>query len=269
MSEQSENPTTALASLEVDSSREKAGKSPSAYRLTPALCLLLLCSATASVGLTVALVFGLRHSIPPPPPPYSYEWSGFGCDRQCARGDVNFVMEARLKTYKLPGSGAKGQADTPEDASMYTRTWVGTEGPFCELGSGTGAYDGSSGPVGPCLTANPGQMLTIRIVNQLDRGMELLRQRKVEKNDYWLQTSTQYVPVTHNTLNATEEYSSGAELDEIQVGPGSRGSTGWIGVPPKTAEGMTVTNPQDMPVSPARIRLQRGRANRWSGDANT
>ena len=59
---------------------------------------------------------------------YSYEWSGYGCGRQCDLGDNNYVLEARLGTYSMPGSGNNPNVEWTSDASMYTRTWVGTEG---------------------------------------------------------------------------------------------------------------------------------------------
>ena len=81
-----------------------------------------------------------------------FDWSGYGCKRNCARGNNNFEIEAGLRTYTIPNAGAFPNADTgniplPKGAAadIYTRTFVGTSGNFCQN------YDGSGGPLGPCL----------------------------------------------------------------------------------------------------------------------
>ena len=149
---------------ERESSRASLNGKPNTPRQS-LFMLMLFCSPFAGGGIALAVYFSMRSKTA------SYEWSGYGCTRQCDLGDVNYVLEARLESYKVPGSAA-AFSDWTEDASMYARTWVGTSGSFCNNND-----DGSSGPLGPCLTANPGQTLTVKVKNKLDNGMTLLGQR--------------------------------------------------------------------------------------------
>jgi hypothetical protein len=109
-----------------------------------------------------------------------YPGSGYGCDRPCNDGDVNYVIRASLETYAIPGTetlgttvaaatnnntttttgGGGGGGDdagflkTSLNAtiSMFTRTFTGvgvanessSSSPFCFDGN-----DGTSGPMGP------------------------------------------------------------------------------------------------------------------------
>lgn len=104
--------------------------------------------------------------------------SGYGCDRTCDGGDVNYVIRASLETYEIKGTGKAGFETEGIDVSAFTRTFTGIadkSSPFCN-----GGDDGTTGPLGPCMTVNPGQKLYIRIVNDMDDGMERLKQQMTQ-----------------------------------------------------------------------------------------
>ena len=110
--------------------------------------------------------------------------SGYGCNNPCNDGDVNYVVRASLETYDLPSTFAgpiPGFDTTTPNAtvSMLTRTFVGDKNEslseFCYEGD-----DGTSGPLGPCLTVRPGQTMKIKVVNDMKDGMTKLKQHKVE-----------------------------------------------------------------------------------------
>lgn len=147
------------------------------------------------------------------PYPDGVPGSGYG---PCAmKGDVHFDIEARFETYPVPGS-ANAMADRQNrkssdqksrklkgvessnadgDISMYTRTWVGTSGPFCDMStSSTGGYDGSAGPIGPCIQVKPGQTMTIQVTNKLEHGMTALKQTPETIKGYWDLTQVPGVP---------------------------------------------------------------------------
>lgn len=190
-------------------------------RSTARPCLICLGVALCAWGVVSIALMDIKAN-------QGYLWSGFGCSRECGRADVNFVMEARLERYTLPGSADAAPGMWRLEASTYTRTFVGVSGPFC-AGEDGRPYDGSAGPIGPCLTVNPGQTISIRIENKLDGGMATLGQRGVDKADYW-------------ELARDPK----ANLDDIRVGPLSN-TSGWFGTAPATAEDMELTNEQDMP----------------------
>jgi FtsP/CotA-like multicopper oxidase with cupredoxin domain len=149
-----------------------------------------------------------------------YEWSGFGCDRNCSKGDVNYIIQARLEQYTMPRSADAAPGLWNSTAAMFTRTFVGASGgPYCRGENGE-PYDGSSGPLGPCLTVRPGQTMTIRVENRMDGGMGALGQRAVSNDDYWQAAST---------------YAQ--SLDNVRVGPQSS-TSGWFGAAPSNASAM-------------------------------
>jgi hypothetical protein len=101
--------------------------------------------------------------------------SGFGCNKTCNSGNVNCVIQAKIATYDIPGSGKSRLGVNGQDVKMFTRTFEGVpklSSPFCQDG-----YDGTSGPLGPCITVNPGQTMNIKIVNYMKDGMEILHRQ--------------------------------------------------------------------------------------------
>jgi hypothetical protein len=168
---------------------------------------------------SAALLFGTARAAWIGPFPDGVPGSGFGCDNACDGGDVNYVVEATIAAYAVPGSGASEYSKSGSEMSMLTRTFVGVaneSSPFC-LGGG----DGSTGPLGPCLTVNPGQQMKIKIINNMDNGMERLRQSPNTVQEYWNLASTPGNP----------------GLDPIQ----------YFGQAPITAEEMNVPQPEDIP----------------------
>lgn len=145
------------------------------------------------------------------PYPNGVPGSGYGpCEM---KGDVHFEIEARLEEYQIPGSAKgisnrkkrksrsskshslQGQIADGNDISMYTRTWVGTSGPFCDMSSdSTGGYDGSAGPIGPCLQVRPGQTMTVQVTNNLKKGMQQLKQVGETPKSYWDITQIPGIP---------------------------------------------------------------------------
>jgi hypothetical protein len=83
-----------------------------------------------------------------------------------------------------------------------------------ELSEGEGPYDGSTGPIGPCLAVNPGQTLTVQVKNKMDEGMERLGQKGTTVQGYW------------------------------ELAKGMAQADFGFGSPPKSAEDMLVTNIQ-------------------------
>jgi hypothetical protein len=145
--------------------------------------------------------------------------SGYGCDNSCDGADVNYVVEATLATYRVPGSRRSEYSKNRRVMSMLTRTFVGlanVSSPFC-----FGGADGTTGPLGPCLTVNPGQQMKIKIVNNMDRGMEVLRQAPNSVDEYWKMASDP----------------GNSALDPIQ----------FFGIAPGSPEEMNVPEPQDIP----------------------
>jgi hypothetical protein len=150
--------------------------------------------------------------------------TGYGCDLPCDGGDVNYEIIAKLETYPLPNSANSDPAFGGEDASMLTRTFVGKSGPFCSPDGSGSPFDGKDGPMGPCLTVNPGQTMTIKVFNDMDGGMERLRQHKASTEAYW------------NLTQNPAKY-----LDSGSHGPH------WFGKSPLRPDNMHVTNTQDLP----------------------
>ena len=90
-----------------------------------------------------------------------------------------YDIEARIERYPLTGNNldqfycpnCRNQypfagAAAGEDFHVALRTFVGlpeTSSPFCSV---MGGYDGSQGMLGPCLQANPGDTVAIRITNK-------------------------------------------------------------------------------------------------------
>lgn len=154
------------------------------------------------------------------PYPDGVPGSGYGCDNPCNDGDVNYIIEASLQTYTISGSNSiPDYANGKQDLSMFTRTFTGSaesKTPFCRNND-----DGTTGPLGPCLTVNPGQLMKVKLINNMDKGMEQLRQTPNTIDEYWKLASTPGQP----------------GLDAIQ----------WYGMAPKTPEEMQVVNDQDIP----------------------
>jgi len=131
--------------------------------------------------------------------------SGYGCDLPCNTADVNYVLEATIDTYKVPGSRRMGDMafevdggglhETPaenENSSVVNLVWGpgsrpstnhsdfyvrsrvfvdgGSESPHCFGDNGT------SGILGPCLQVSPGQSLMIKLVNKMADGMKTLEE---------------------------------------------------------------------------------------------
>jgi FtsP/CotA-like multicopper oxidase with cupredoxin domain len=49
----------------------------------------------------------------------------------------------------------------------------------------SGGYDGSEGPIGPCIQVKPGQTMTIQVTNRLQKGMKNLNQYGETPKKYW------------------------------------------------------------------------------------
>jgi FtsP/CotA-like multicopper oxidase with cupredoxin domain len=100
--------------------------------------------------------------------------SGYGCANECNDADVNYVIRASLKTYTIKGANNAPGFPDGEMVKTFTRTFEGVESessPFCNEGD-----DGTTGPLAPCLTVNPGQTLKIKVMNDMENGMTLLKQ---------------------------------------------------------------------------------------------
>jgi hypothetical protein len=71
------------------------------------------------------------------PYPDGVPGSGFGCEKTCNGGDVNYVLEATLQPYTIKGSKNMGLGNSGNDVKMFTRTWQGIareSSPFCMEG---------------------------------------------------------------------------------------------------------------------------------------
>jgi hypothetical protein len=169
-----------------------------------------------------------------------YLWSGFGESRQCNAANYghanaassDYEVEANLVSYRVPGL-------TPNERT-YTRSWVGASGTFCNGDDGQ-PYDGSTGPLGPCLQVDPGQYLTVRVKNNLNDGTSALRQQPeaalAGAGQYW-----------DNNGGFGPGFGNGA-LDNITypIAGGPTVQTGWFNRRPDTPEELDVINVQDLP----------------------
>jgi FtsP/CotA-like multicopper oxidase with cupredoxin domain len=81
-------------------------------------------------------------------------------------------------------------------------------------------YDGTEGPLGPCLTANPGQTMNIKVINNMKDGMEILKQTEASQSQYWEMAQD-----------------PADDLDNIT----------WYGSAAKTPEEMEIIDAQDLP----------------------
>jgi FtsP/CotA-like multicopper oxidase with cupredoxin domain len=139
---------------------------------------------------------------------------------------VHFEIEARLESYGVPGSAAAG--DFNGDIGMFTRTFVGTQGSFCSLSDDAPAYDGSTGPLGPCLQVEPGQTMTIKLVNRLENGMSHLQQAASTRREWW-------------------EYAASTSADGSPDLFDHGESLHWEGQRPKVPEDIQVSHPENVP----------------------
>ena len=96
--------------------------------------------------------------------------SGYGCDNECNRGDVNYVIRASLENYTIRGTSRAGFVSDPAnvDVTTLTRTFTGVaenSSSFC--------FDdnGANGPLGPCLQVLPNQTMYLKVINEMDHGM--------------------------------------------------------------------------------------------------
>lgn len=153
------------------------------------------------------------------PFPEGVPGSGYGCGRPCdTEADVHYTIEAVIRTYEIPGTENSASFNHTR-SKVKLRTFVGdanVSSKFCD-----GDDDGRSGPLGPCLSVNPGQRLKIKLVNKLNGGMETLHQHPVTLSEYW--------------ESAVEE--GRPNLDAIP----------WVGETPKRPEDLKITNEQDLP----------------------
>ena len=129
--------------------------------------------------------------------PHGVPGSGYGCDRKCGgpdddekEFDVSYTIRATLQTYTIRGTD-KGMHTFPNGTlvddvpvSMFTRTFEGvasvSSSKFCSHDD-----DGTTGPLGPCLQVLPGDKIKLRLINDMDHGMEALHQDKVPLEKYW------------------------------------------------------------------------------------
>jgi FtsP/CotA-like multicopper oxidase with cupredoxin domain len=172
-----------------------------------------------------------------------FMFSGYGCDRSCDQGDVNYEIEARLETFTVSGATADavqgGPPDSPwtGDASAFTRTFVGRKGPFCD------GNDGTEGMVGPCLQVKPGQLLTVKLINNMDNGMQLLDQQKASKPGYWEQTQKGPNFPDFDPIG----FPSNASFDDTQNLPNDNAESGWLNEPANKPGDMNLTSMQNFP----------------------
>eukprot|EP00978_Attheya_sp_CCMP212_P003455 scaffold7147_cov90-Attheya_sp.AAC.1 len=173
--------------------------------------------------LLIALVAGSALAKTTIKGPYNngVEGSGFGCDNPCNDGDVNYVIRASLETYTIKGTKNRDAAGFPpgEDVKAFTRTFTGVNqpgsSPFCNND------DGTTGPLNPCLTVNPGQKLRIKVINDMENGMTILKQN-MSKLEI-LQNYANLAGVLNTTgtgLNGTGLNGTGFESTSTQNMPG-------------------------------------------------
>lgn len=114
------------------------------------------------------------------PFPNGVPGSGYGCDNPCDGGDVNYVIRASIETYTIAGSGKNELfGSNGEDIQTRVRTFTGEGSPFCL------DDDGTTGPLAPCLAVNPGQTLKVKLINEMDSGMETFNQSMSGLAEYW------------------------------------------------------------------------------------
>ncbi|GKY96574.1 hypothetical protein MPSEU_000617000 [Mayamaea pseudoterrestris] len=121
------------------------------------------------------------------PFPNGVPGSGYGCENKCNSGDKNYVIYAKIRTYNMVNSG---QVDTPQslspdgnDIAYMTRTFIGkpsASSPFCQNG-----YDGTTGPLGPCLSVNPGETMNVKIINKMDDGVDTFSQVPADASQFF------------------------------------------------------------------------------------
>lgn len=103
---------------------------------------------------------------------------------------MSYTIRATLQTYTIRGTD-KGMHTFPNGTlvddvpvSMFTRTFEGvasaSSSKFCSHDD-----DGTTGPLGPCLQVLPGDKIKLRLINDMDHGMEALHQDKVPLEKYW------------------------------------------------------------------------------------
>ena len=115
--------------------------------------------------------------------------SGYGCDNTCGADeddtDAVYTIRASLEKYTLGGKSDSIPGLEGSKAGMFTRTFTGTRHatkskPFCY-----GDDDGTTGPLAPCLRVFPGQRVKIRLINDMENGMERLNQSATSVERYW------------------------------------------------------------------------------------
>jgi FtsP/CotA-like multicopper oxidase with cupredoxin domain len=146
-------------------------------------------STTWSLGLTL-IVWSATSSlaIHQGPFPGGVPGSGYGCDNPCNTGDKNYVVHAEINTYTMKNSGHvhNPQPLSPDgqDIAYQTRTFVGQSelsSPFCLNG-----YNGTTGPLGPCLSVNPGETLMFKMINKMNNGMNTtFQQVPADQNEFF------------------------------------------------------------------------------------
>ena len=99
------------------------------------------------------------------------------CDaaEQClAGGNVQYMIQAVVRTFRIPGSGKilKPGCKEPygEDIYFQTRTFEAIPGSPSPWGPDAAGGDGTAGLLGPALLANPGDKVHVFVANNLGTG---------------------------------------------------------------------------------------------------
>eukprot|EP00808_Paulinella_micropora_P030016 g2569.t1 len=110
------------------------------------------------------------------------EGTGYGCDLPCEGGDVRYVLEATVASYDFPTYGEYGDNITLVTRTFQAVRWDGPTSPFCEIMNG---YDGTTGPLGPCLQVLPGQQISIKLINNMDKGKATFGDQRATVEQFW------------------------------------------------------------------------------------
>uniref|UniRef100_A0A7S2S7Z0 Plastocyanin-like domain-containing protein n=1 Tax=Mucochytrium quahogii TaxID=96639 RepID=A0A7S2S7Z0_9STRA len=106
---------------------------------------------------------------------------GYGCHKKCDHGDVHYTIDVGLQGYDLEGNFS--EVIGTEKLKYFVRSFQGgynRNGEYC-----MNNYNGSTGPLGPCLTVNPGQTISIRLVNKIPRdGMHILGDKMMDMKSW-------------------------------------------------------------------------------------
>ena len=120
------------------------------------------------------------------------------CDQaaQCLDGgDVQYMVQAVVRTIKVPGSGKIGIPMTMEnfgeDLLFHTRTFEGMPESPSAFGPDKAGGDGRNGLLGPALMAKPGQTMKLFVKNNFVDAQAYMGPDLDSAEDYWYVTHAQ------------------------------------------------------------------------------